>query len=53
VQAISVRVLDASSLEPVMAAAKAKGIVIHTSVSDAPKSGRPAYVAQASDQGLG
>jgi len=53
VGAISVSVLDASSLEPVMAAAKAKGIVIYTSDSDAPKSGRPVYVAQASDEGLG
>ena len=53
VPAIAVSVLDASSLEPVMAAARAKGITIFTSDSDAPKSGRPVYVAQASDEGLG
>jgi ABC-type sugar transport system substrate-binding protein len=53
VQAIAVSVLDASSLEPVMASARAKGIVIFTSDSDAPKSGRPVYVAQASDEALG
>lgn len=53
VKAIAVSVLDASSLEPVMAAARAKGITIFTSDSDAPKSGRPVYVAQASDEGLG
>ncbi len=53
VQAIAVSVLDASSLEPVMAAARAKGITIFTSDSDAPKSGRPVYVAQAADRDLG
>lgn len=53
VKAIAVSVLDASSLEPVMASARAKGITIFTSDSDAPTSGRPVYVAQASDEGLG
>ncbi|MEX6508973.1 autoinducer 2 ABC transporter substrate-binding protein [Jiella sp. M17.18] len=53
VEAISVSVLDASSLAPVVEAAKAKNIKLFTSDSDAPKSGRALYVAQASDQGLG
>lgn len=53
VKAIAVSVLDASSLEPVMAKARAKGVTIFTSDSDAPRSGRPVYVAQASDQDLG
>lgn len=53
VQAIAISVLDASSLTPVIADAKAKGVSIFTSDSDAPDSGRPVYVAQASDEGLG
>lgn len=53
VEAISVSVLDASSLAPVVEAAKAKDIKLFTSDSDAPDSGRALYVAQASDQGLG
>jgi len=53
VQAIAISVLDASSLEPVVASAKAKGVRIFTSDSDAPDSGRPVYVAQAADDGLG
>ena len=53
VQAIAISVLDASSLEPVVASAKAKGVSIFTSDSDAPDSGRPVYVAQAADDGLG
>jgi ABC-type sugar transport system substrate-binding protein len=53
VNAIAVSVLDASSLEPVVAAAKAKGIKLFTADSDAPASGRAVYVAQATDQGLG
>jgi rhamnose transport system substrate-binding protein len=53
VQAIAISVLDASSLEPVIASAKAKGVSIFTSDSDAPKSGRAVYVAQAADDGLG
>jgi len=52
VQAIAISVLDASSLEPVIASAKAKGATIFTSDSDAPKSGRAVYVAQAADDGL-
>ena len=52
VEAISVSVLDASSLTPVIAQAKAKGIKMFTSDSDAPDSGRAVYVAQASDEGL-
>ena len=53
VQAIAVSVLDASSIDPVIAEAKAKGTTIFTSDSDAPKSGRAAFVAQATDQALG
>ncbi len=53
VEAISVSVLDASSLAPVVEAAKAKGVKLFTSDSDAPTSGRALYVAQASDEGLG
>ncbi len=53
VNAIAVSVLDASSLEPVVAAAKAKGIKLFTADSDAPASGRAVYVAQATDKGLG
>jgi rhamnose transport system substrate-binding protein len=53
VNAIAVSVLDASSMEPVVAAAKAKGIKLFTADSDAANSGRAVYVAQATDQGLG
>ncbi|WP_336742339.1 autoinducer 2 ABC transporter substrate-binding protein [Aureimonas altamirensis] len=53
VGAISVSVLDASSLTPVVEAAKAKDINLFTADSDAPQSGRALYVAQATDQGLG
>lgn len=53
VDAISISVLDASSIAPVVAAAKAKGIKLFTSDSDAPDSGRAVYVAQANDEGLG
>ena len=53
VGAISVSVLDASSIAPVVEAAKAKGIKLFTSDSDAPESGRAVYVAQATDEGLG
>ncbi len=53
VQAIAISVLDASSLEPVIASAKKKGVIIFTSDSDAPKSGRAVYVAQARDDQLG
>lgn len=53
VNAISVSVLDASSIAPVVQAAEAKGIKLFTSDSDAPDSGRAVYVAQATDEGLG
>lgn len=53
VGAVSVSVLDASSIAPVVEAAKAKGVKLFTSDSDAPKSGRAVYVAQATDEGLG
>ncbi len=53
VGAVSVSVLDASSIAPVVEAAKAKGVKLFTSDSDAPQSGRAVYVAQATDRGLG
>ena len=53
VGAVSVSVLDASSIAPVVEAAKAKGVTLFTADSDAPKSGRAVYVAQATDEGLG
>lgn len=53
VDAIAVSVLDASSIAPVVAEAEAAGSVLFTSDSDAPDSGRPVYVAQATDEGLG
>jgi ABC-type sugar transport system substrate-binding protein len=53
VNAIAVSVLDASSIAPVVEAAKANGSVLFTSDSDAPDSGRAVYVAQATDEGLG
>jgi len=53
VGAVSVSVLDASSLAPVVADAKKKGVKIFTSDSDAADSGRAFYVAQATDEGLG
>ncbi|MCX5516562.1 autoinducer 2 ABC transporter substrate-binding protein [Kaistia algarum] len=53
VNAISISVLDASSIAPVVKAAEAKGIKLFTSDSDAPDSGRAVYVAQATDEGLG
>ena len=53
VNAVSVSVLDASSIAPVVEAAKAKHVALFTSDSDAPKSGRALYVAQATDEGLG
>jgi ABC-type sugar transport system substrate-binding protein len=52
VQAISVAVLDASALAPVIEQAKAKGLKMYTSDSDAPDSGRIVFVAQATDDGL-
>jgi len=53
VSAIAVSVLDASSIAPVVEAARAKGSILFTSDSDAPDSGRAVYVAQATDEGLG
>src|SRR5208337_3388656 len=53
VNAIAVSVLDASSIAPVVQAAKAKGSVLFTSDSDAPASGRAVFVAQETDEGLG
>jgi ABC-type sugar transport system substrate-binding protein len=53
VNAVAVSVLDASSIAPVVEAAKAKHVSLFTSDSDAPKSGRALYVAQATDEGLG
>jgi len=53
VSAVSVSVLDASAIAPVVQAAKAKGAKLFTSDSDAPDSGRAVYVAQATDEGLG
>lgn len=53
VGAISVSVLDAPSIAPVVEAATAKGVKLFTSDSDAPDSGRAVYVACATDEGLG
>lgn len=53
VEAISVSILDASALAPLVDSAKAAGLKLFTSDSDAPKSGRALYVAQATDEGLG
>lgn len=53
VEAISVSVLDASSIAPVVEQARAQNIHLYTSDSDAPDSGREVYVAQATDEGLG
>src|ERR1700741_3821563 len=51
--AISLSVLDAGRIDPVKKKAKEKGVKIFTSDSDAPKSEREVYVAQALDQVLG
>jgi len=53
VEAISVSVLDASSIAPVVEMAQAKGIKLYTSDSDAPQSGRAVYVGSATDESLG
>ena len=53
VNAVSLSVLDASSIDPILNKAKDKGTHIFTSDSDAPKSAREVYVAQALDQDLG
>jgi ABC-type sugar transport system substrate-binding protein len=46
VNAVSLSVLDASSIDPILNKAKDKGIHIFTSDSDAPKSAREVYVAE-------
>jgi rhamnose transport system substrate-binding protein len=51
--AVSVSVLDPASLNPAIAAARAKKLAVLTSDSDSPNSQRQAFVAQASDQALG
>lgn len=53
VEAISISVLDASSIAAVVDQANAQGLHLFTSDSDAPDSGRAVYVAQATDEGLG
>ncbi len=53
VKAVSLSVLDASSVNPAIGKAKAQGAHLYTSDSDAPKSDREVYVAQALDQDLG
>lgn len=53
VEAISVSVLDASSIDPVIQKAQERGLHLFTSDSDAPDSGRAVYVAQALDKDLG
>ena len=53
VDAISISVLDAASLNPVMARAEEAGIVVYTSDSDSPDSVRDVYVAQSMDKDLG
>jgi len=53
VDAVSVSVLDASSIAPVVEMARAKGVKLFTSDSDAPASGRAVYVGSATDESLG
>ncbi|WP_428924830.1 autoinducer 2 ABC transporter substrate-binding protein [Marinibacterium sp. SX1] len=53
VDAISVSVIDASAMTPLVQQAEASDAVLFTSDSDAADSGRPVYVAQATDEGLG
>jgi len=53
VDAIAVSVLDASAIGPLLESAKAQDAILFTSDSDAADSGRPVYVAQATDEGLG
>ena len=53
VDAIAVSVLDASALAPLMDSAASQDAILFTSDSDAADSGRPVYVAQATDEGLG
>ena len=51
--AISLSVLDPASINPAIAAARAKVVAVLTSDSDSPDSERQAYVAQATDEALG
>jgi rhamnose transport system substrate-binding protein len=53
VNAVSLSVLDASSIDPIIKKAQGKGIKVFTADSDAPKSARAVYVAQALDEDLG
>lgn len=53
VDAISVSVLDSSSINPIIKKAKDDGIKVFTSDSDSPDSERDVYVAQALDKDLG
>src|SRR5260221_2505471 len=53
VSAVSLSVLDAKSSDPVKKKAKENGVKISASNSDATKSEREVYVAQARDQDLG
>lgn len=53
VDAVSISVLDSSSINPVIRRAKQQGINIFTSDSDSPTSDREIFVAQALDQELG
>jgi ABC-type sugar transport system substrate-binding protein len=53
VDAISISVLDSSSLNPVMDRATKAGVKVYTSDSDSPTSVRSVYVAQSMDQDLG
>jgi ABC-type sugar transport system substrate-binding protein len=50
--AIAVSALDARSLNPAIAKARAKGVTVITSDSDAPDSEREVMVLQATDEGL-
>ncbi|PWR02083.1 autoinducer 2 ABC transporter substrate-binding protein [Meridianimarinicoccus roseus] len=53
VDAIAVSVLDASAIAPLVDSAASQDAILFTSDSDAADSGRPVYVAQATDEGLG
>jgi rhamnose transport system substrate-binding protein len=53
VDAISISVLDSSSINPIIEKAKEAGIKVYTSDSDSPTSEREIYVAQAMDKDLG
>lgn len=53
VEAISISVLDPTSINPAIARARKAGLHVFTSDSDAPNSEREVYVAQALDRDLG